>query len=675
MVKLFLNRRRNLNGTSAELIARLLEVVGECFTTHKYLSLFDDMNIPSHHVDTHFQSIQGNDTHFQFIQGNDPRSSSLGILLTNYRVAFLSQPDLGAIYVSEIEVSRLYQEVVMEGVTDPAKRALVFASMAIGKLNCSKSSRSSPTTSNDTGGNSHYQEALLAVEKMFVARPSILVFKALLTTSISDAFIDHNPLTDCDKTGTTSTSRDFHAHCRLSQLCSRMSEDLHMAGDARDPNSVTKVSDRAEKWIVVLQRFNTEVLETKVWADHLFAWTSNSTHPDTSKSSCPVSSYPSKLFLFEMALFAYGRLFQRAGMDISLDKSEHIIAQFASEVLNVIINMDPSTTKSTFVMAANTPKQSTPFSVSGKTAIVTGAGSGINFSFAELLLKRGCNVVIADLALRPEAEELVSKHNSNPRAIFVKIDVTSWPALSKMFDATLAEFGNFDILCPGAGVYEPHWSNFWHPPGSSESKDSVDGGHYKLLDINITHPIRATQLAISYWLHPREVTDAKLPPAVKASPGNPKRIIHISSVAGQVPNINAPLYSASKFAITGFVRSLARLEETDGVRINAVAPGVVRTPLWTEHPEKLINLDESQDGWVTPEEVAEAMLRCAEDDGVPGGSILEVGKNNTRLVQTFNDPGPERDPKKGLMARNVLNGTEMVFTWLKDATKWAVGRD
>ncbi|KAK2771200.1 nad-dependent 15-hydroxyprostaglandin dehydrogenase [Colletotrichum kahawae] len=326
-------------------------------------------------------------------------------------------------------------------------------------------------------------------------------------------------------------------------------------------------------------------------------------------------------------------------------------------------------------MAGNTSKQSTPFSVSGKTAIVTGAGSGINFSFAELLLKRGCNVVIADLALRPEAEELVSKHNSNPRAIFVKTDVTSWPALSKIFDVTLAKFGSFDILCPGAGVYEPHWSNFWHPPGSSESKDSIDGGHYKLLDINITHPIRATQLAISYWLHPKEVTDAKLPAAAKASPGNPKRIVHISSVAGQVPNINAPLYSASKFAITGFVRSLARLEETDGVRINAVAPGVVRTPLWTEHPEKLISLDESQDGWVTPDEVAEAMLRCAEDDGVPGGSILEVGKDNTRLVQTFNDPGPDKDPKKGLMARNVFNGTAMVFTWLKDATMWAVGRD
>lgn len=302
---------------------------------------------------------------------------------------------------------------------------------------------------------------------------------------------------------------------------------------------------------------------------------------------------------------------------------------------------------------------------------------GINLSFAELLLKHGCNVVVADISLRPEAETLLSHHkdtNAKPRAVFVKTDVSSWPALSNMFNVTITEFGGFDILCPGAGVYEPHWSNFWHPPGSSESKDSVDGGHYALLDINVNHPIRSTQLAISYWLHPSEVTNASLPPAVKASPQNPKRIVHISSVAGQVPNINAPLYAASKFAITGFVRSLARLEETDGVRVNAVAPGVVRTPLWTEHPEKLMNLDTEQDGWVTPQEVAEAMLRCVEEEALVGGSILEVGKDNTRLVETFNDPGPDRNPKKGLIARNVSNGTNAVFAWLNDASKWAVGR-
>ncbi|KAK2771201.1 hypothetical protein CKAH01_14447 [Colletotrichum kahawae] len=184
---------------------------------------------------------------------------------------FLAQPYLGAIYVSEIEISRLYQEVALEGVADPAKRALVFASMAIGSLNCSKSSRSSPTTSNDGGGSSHYQDALLAVEKMLYSRRaeqtscvlglcvscaqalrlnSMAAIRQLCQTdseidqlrqafwllyciekafrmrsgqfsSLSDAFIDHNPLTECDKTGVTATSRDFHAHYRLSQLCSQ----------------------------------------------------------------------------------------------------------------------------------------------------------------------------------------------------------------------------------------------------------------------------------------------------------------------------------------------------------------------------------------------------------------------------------------------------------------------
>ncbi|GKT51041.1 15-hydroxyprostaglandin dehydrogenase [NAD(+)] [Colletotrichum spaethianum] len=329
-------------------------------------------------------------------------------------------------------------------------------------------------------------------------------------------------------------------------------------------------------------------------------------------------------------------------------------------------------------MSSNAQKIIAPFSVSGKTAIVTGAGSGINLCFAELLLANGCNVVIADISLRPEAEALVLKHQdatAKARAVFVQTDVTSWPALSNIFQVAISEFNGFDILCPGAGVYEPHWSNFWHPPGSPESKDSVEDGRYSLLDINITHPIRSTQLAISHWLHPKVITNAALMSAVKASPDNPKRIVHISSVAGQVPNFNAPLYAASKFAITGFVRSLARLEETDGIRVNAVAPGVVRTPLWTENPEKLINLDADQDGWVTPHEVAEAMLRCVEEDSLVGGSILEVGKNQTRLVQTYNDTGPEKDPRNGLLARNVSKGTDLIFAWLKDATKWAVGRD
>ncbi|KAI5920382.1 short-chain dehydrogenase [Camillea tinctor] len=317
----------------------------------------------------------------------------------------------------------------------------------------------------------------------------------------------------------------------------------------------------------------------------------------------------------------------------------------------------------------------TPFSVSGKTAIITGAGSGICLSFASLLLSRGCNVAIADLALRPEAQELVAKYSNNsgssssPRAIFIETDVTSWPALSQMIEKTLAEFGAFDILCPGAGVYEPHWSNFWHPPGSPLSRDDPAAGHYALLDINLTHPIRATQLALSHWLYPRAGS-----PQAPASATNPKCVVHISSVAGQLPNFVAPLYGASKFAITGFVRCMAKLEGAHGVRVSAVAPGVVRTPLWTEHPEKMINLDAEQDGWVTPEEVADAMLRCVEDAGVPGGSVLEVGKNSTRLVGVLNDPGPDMDPAGGLVVRNLDKGVAEVKEWLGDEKVWGGSR-
>lgn len=96
--------------------------------------------------------------------------------------------------------------------------------------------------------------------------------------------------------------------------------------------------------------------------------------------------------------------------------------------------------------------------VTSKTAIITGAGSGINFSYAKLLLSKGCNVLIADLSLRPEAEELVAKYpltGEGAKAVFQKTDVADWKQLDKMFEVAIEHFGSVDIVCPGAGVYEP----------------------------------------------------------------------------------------------------------------------------------------------------------------------------------------------------------------------------
>ncbi|KAF7902896.1 hypothetical protein EAF00_002798 [Botryotinia globosa] len=270
--------------------------------------------------------------------------------------------------------------------------------------------------------------------------------------------------------------------------------------------------------------------------------------------------------------------------------------------------------------------------VDSKTAIVTGAGSGINFCFAKLLLSKGCNVLIADLALRPEAEELISKYSdssNSPKAVFLKTDVTEWVQLEKMFEVATEQFGGADIVCPGAGVFEPPFSNFWIPPGTPPSVDKPSESRYKLLDINITHPIRATQMAIEHFMKRKK----------------PGAVIHISSIAGQVPFFPTPMYVASKHAISGFVRTLAQLEfpspEIPKVRISAVAPGLIKTPLWTENPEKMAFIPKDNPDWVTPEFVAEAMLELIESEEYPGGTILEVGKVK-RKVEVFNDPGPPR---------------------------------
>ncbi|KAF5686185.1 15-hydroxyprostaglandin dehydrogenase [Fusarium denticulatum] len=266
--------------------------------------------------------------------------------------------------------------------------------------------------------------------------------------------------------------------------------------------------------------------------------------------------------------------------------------------------------------------------VKGKTAVVTGAGSGICYHFSKVLLERGCNVVMADLTLRPEASELLKAFPS--QALYQLTDVTKWDQLDHAFEVAKKEFGGYDIVCPGAGVYDPPFSNFWHPAGTALSKDVHSASRFTSLDINLTHPIYATQQAIGHFTENRK----------------PGSIVHISSIAAQGPVLSVPMYCAAKAGISHFVRSLGGLEtppeSTDlaSIRVTAVAPGVIKTPLWTEHPEKLAWIDGAKDEWVEPEDVALAMLSLVEKDEYVGGTVLEVGKGQTREVHVLNDVGP-----------------------------------
>jgi 3-hydroxybutyrate dehydrogenase len=187
-------------------------------------------------------------------------------------------------------------------------------------------------------------------------------------------------------------------------------------------------------------------------------------------------------------------------------------------------------------------------------------------------VSKGCNVLIADLSLRPEAQTLVSEH-SQPApnkgvAVFHRTDVTKWADLTSAFRAALAAFQVVDIVVPGAGVFEPHWSNFWYPPGSEDSTDEVESNSYKSFDINAVHPIRLTQMAVQYFVREKRAGS----------------VVLVSSVAGQLVGPVTPIYIASKHAINGFVWSLGILEEQVGVRVTAVAPGIIKvqkSPLLT----------------------------------------------------------------------------------------------
>jgi len=286
------------------------------------------------------------------------------------------------------------------------------------------------------------------------------------------------------------------------------------------------------------------------------------------------------------------------------------------------------------------------FQVKGKTALVTGGGSGICLEFTKLLLSKGCNVLIADLKLTSQAEDLISSYDKkgegeekNTKAFFHKTDVTDWMQLQAAFDACMSEFGAIDIVCPGAGIFEPPWSNFWH---FEDTADTIDTNSYKTIELNVTHPIRATQLAIDYFKRQKHGRGA---------------VVLISSVAAQVTAFVVPLYGASKAAISSFTRSMGPLEPRMNIRVNAVAPGKVKTPLWTEDKLKW---GEVNDEWVTTEEVASAMLDLVEKEEFVGGTVLEIEKGQTRKVGIVNDPGPK------IEAKGLVQAAENVFGLIED---------
>ncbi|GLA14265.1 hypothetical protein AnigIFM62618_000640 [Aspergillus niger] len=260
----------------------------------------------------------------------------------------------------------------------------------------------------------------------------------------------------------------------------------------------------------------------------------------------------------------------------------------------------------------------TPYSVRGKVAIVTGAGSGISHALTKLLLQEGCSTVMADLTLRPEAKRTleeasaVSGANGKPSAIFQQTDVSDWAQLQTLFDKAIDTYGTVNIIVNGAAIYEPPSSTFWQPPGvSPAAKDKVDcsPGVYQTYAVNAMGPIRLAQIALNYWFYH--------PDADMNFDGN---LVWLSSVCGYVHLMQSPLYFSSKAALNSMVKCLSPLRRMFGIRNAAICPGP--TPIFDAEYCKGQLLP--TDIGLTPEQAAEETFRIMTEPQFGDGDIIEV---------------------------------------------------
>lgn len=215
--------------------------------------------------------------------------------------------------------------------------------------------------------------------------------------------------------------------------------------------------------------------------------------------------------------------------------------------------------------------------LSGKVAAITGAASGIGLECARTMLAAGATVVLIDRAddrLAALCAEL------GPKAVPLVIDLTNPASVATMMPQIMAAKGQLDIFHANAGSYI--------------GGDVVTGDPDmwdRVLNLNINAAFRSVQ--------------AVLPHMVERKTGD---IIMTSSIAGIVPVVWEPIYTASKFAVQAFVHTVRRQVAKHGIRIMSVAPGPVVTALLDDWPKAKMDEALANSSLMQPKEVADAVL-------------------------------------------------------------------
>lgn len=188
----------------------------------------------------------------------------------------------------------------------------------------------------------------------------------------------------------------------------------------------------------------------------------------------------------------------------------------------------------------------------GKTAFVTGAGSGLGSAIADVLATSGLTVAIADLnedAIHSKVDDIRANGGN---ALPYKLDVADAEAVEAATEDFRKAAGGLNYIVNNAGIDGPHATPGEYP---------VDAWK-KVIDVNLHGVFHGVRYGV---------------PAIKASGGG--AIVNMSSIFGSVAIDASPAYVAAKHAVTGLTKSAALAHSKEGVRVNAVGPAFIQTPL------------------------------------------------------------------------------------------------
>ncbi|MGQ3211425.1 MAG: SDR family oxidoreductase [Shinella sp.] len=213
----------------------------------------------------------------------------------------------------------------------------------------------------------------------------------------------------------------------------------------------------------------------------------------------------------------------------------------------------------------------------GKIAAITGAASGIGLECARTLLAEGAKVVLVDRA-QDKLEQLCRE--LGPNALPLVVDLLKPSDVSGMMPRILEIAGGLDVFHANAGAYIGG-------PVAEGDPDAWD----RMLNLNINAAFRSVHAVLPYMIE-KKTGD----------------ILFTSSIAGVVPVVWEPIYTASKFAVQAFVHATRRQVAQHGVRVGAVLPGPVVTALLDDWPKEKMDEALANGSLMQPKEVADAVL-------------------------------------------------------------------